>query len=100
MNSGVISAELTIEDILMILSRLELDGLIEKVTSGMEMQSRIIADDEDDNIYVYRAALPVPFGLSHIGKVPCGVCPVFSSCSDSGPITPSKCPYYLDWIKF
>lgn len=46
---------------------------------------------------LYRAnRLRIPFnGLS---AVPCGRCPVFDLCSDTGDITPANCIYLTEWL--
>lgn len=91
--------DLTIDDIAQVLERLTHDGLIEKVVSQSKLPSRIISDDEDDNIYVYKA-VPLTTGESLLGSIPCGTCSVFDLCGDFGPITPVKCEYYTEWLAF
>lgn len=97
--SKVTSAALTAEDISMLLDRLVFDGQIEKVVRTTSVSSRIVSDDEDENAYVYKAirsAIPE----SMMGSLPCGTCPVSHQCSDDGPVTPSKCEYYTQWLGF
>lgn len=97
--SKVTSADLGTEDVSMLLDRLIFDGLLERVVWAGPRESRIIDDDEDDEIYVYRtvnAALPD----SLMASVPCGQCPVFEACSDFGPIMPSTCSYFTEWLSF
>ncbi|KAF8519700.1 RNA polymerase Rpc34 subunit-domain-containing protein [Gautieria morchelliformis] len=46
---------------------------------------------------VYRAVRQerVSIGLS---QAPCGRCPVFEFCHESGPVNPRDCTYYGDWL--
>ncbi|PJF17191.1 hypothetical protein PSACC_02989 [Paramicrosporidium saccamoebae] len=97
--SKVTSAELTAEDISMLLNRLVFDGLVEKVVSMASVPSRIVSDDEDDNIYVYKA-VQSSISQSMIGSLPCGTCPIFDQCCDFGPVTPSTCQYYTEWLSY
>lgn len=97
--SKVTSAELETEDVRMLLDRLIYDGVVDRVIWAGTRPSRIVDDDEDDDVYVYRtvnAALPE----SLMAAVPCGHCPLFEACSDFGPITPSTCSYYTEWLSF
>lgn len=101
-DSRVTSAELGLEDVRMLLDCLMYDGVIERVVWAGPRESRIVDDDEDEEdleVYVYRtvnSALPE----SLMASVPCGQCPVFDACSDFGPVTPSSCQYYTEWLSF
>lgn len=99
-DSQVTSAELGSEDIAMLLDRLIFDGAVEKVVWTGPRVSRIVDDDEeDDEVYVYRAVTPaLPESL--LASVPCGHCPVFEACSDFGPVSPATCNYYQEWLSF
>jgi len=48
--------------------------------------------------YVYRAVRQerVTLGWS---EAPCGSCPVFDFCKEGGPVGPSGCEYYGEWLK-
>ena len=35
-----------------------------------------------------------------LSVVPCGVCPVFSDCSEGGAISPATCTYMDEWLQF
>lgn len=97
--SGVTSAELGTEDVAMLLERLVYDGLVRRVVWAGPRLSRVVDDDEDDDVHVYRvvgAALPE----SVMAGLPCGQCPVFDACADFGPITPASCAYFSDWLSF
>lgn len=73
--SGITSTELGFEDVRMLLNRLVFDGEIEKVVA---IQSRAISDDmdeEDDDLFVYRA-VKNELIESSLASIPCGSCPV------------------------
>lgn len=99
MDSRVTSAELTEDDVAMLLDRLIFDGLVEKVVNMATRPSRIVADDKDENVYVYKA-VKSGYSSSSMGSIPCGTCQVFQQCCDSGPITPAKCEYFVEWLGF
>lgn len=96
------------EHIEQIMTRLIYDGLIKRFTPRYPcprtgFKSRIVNDfddeDDQDTYYVYKA-VKNPFSVSGIASIPCGTCPVFSRCSDTGPITPAKCLYFSKWLSF
>ncbi|RDL42518.1 uncharacterized protein BP5553_02497 [Venustampulla echinocandica] len=35
---------------------------------------------------------------SALTEVPCGRCPVFDLCEEGGPVSPSNCEYFTDWL--
>jgi DNA-directed RNA polymerase III subunit RPC6 len=96
-DSRVTLAELTREDVSMLLDRLAFDGKVEKIISMKTLPSQIVSDDEDDNVYVYKTVNSVE-PESCMGTIPCGTCPVYQQCSDYGPVTPAKCTYYTQWL--
>ena len=99
--SRVTSVALTAEDIEMLLNRLLFDGLVTKVTSMAVVPSRIVDDDKDDSIYVYKATINNNEKTeSMLAGMPCGCCPVATQCHDSGPVTPQRCPYFTEWLSF
>lgn len=56
----------------------------------------------DDEIfggaYVYRAVRQERVALGW-SQAPCGSCPVFDFCKEGGPVGPSGCDYYGEWLK-
>lgn len=56
----------------------------------------------DDKIpgsaYVYRAVRQERVALGW-SEAPCGSCPVFDFCKEGGPVGPSGCEYYGEWLK-
>lgn len=99
------SADLAIEDVALLVGRLIYDGLVIKSLSATPRLGRIVADDEDEDAeedldaYVYRAIRNDPPLTSVLGTVPCGQCPVMTLCSNRGPVTPSSCQYYSQWLQ-
>ncbi|WOO83674.1 putative DNA-directed RNA polymerase III subunit rpc6 [Vanrija pseudolonga] len=53
--------------------------------------------DLDDQAVVYRATrrLTIPLGQM---QAPCGGCPQFNFCEEDGPVNPSGCSYFSDWL--
>ncbi len=37
-------------------------------------------------------------GIS-VSEAPCARCPTFDFCSEKGPVNPSGCGYYEDWLE-
>jgi DNA-directed RNA polymerase III subunit RPC6 len=56
----------------------------------------------DDKIfggaYVYRAVRQERVALGW-SQAPCGSCPVFDFCKEGGPVGPSGCEYYGEWLR-
>ncbi len=98
-DSRVTTSELEIEDVNNLLDRLVFDGCVVKLVWTGPRVSTIVNDDEDDEIYAYRA-LPRHIVGAVAGSVPCGQCPALNSCNCFGPITPSSCGYYSQWLTF
>jgi DNA-directed RNA polymerase III subunit RPC6 len=48
--------------------------------------------------YVYRAVRQERVALGW-SEAPCGRCPVFDFCKEGGPVGPSGCEYYGEWLK-
>ncbi len=48
--------------------------------------------------YVYRAVRQERVALGW-SEAPCGGCPVFDFCKEGGPVGPSGCEYYGEWLK-
>lgn len=84
------------DDLNVILYRLELDLIVEKIPLS-NAASRIVDDDDDESTYVYRS-LRASAIASSISEFPCGACPVQSRCSENGPISPQSCNYLKDWL--
>jgi DNA-directed RNA polymerase III subunit RPC6 len=48
--------------------------------------------------YLYRAVRQERVALGW-SEAPCGSCPVFDFCKEGGPVGPSGCEYYGEWLK-
>ncbi|XP_073996671.1 RNA polymerase III subunit F [Rhodnius prolixus] len=81
---GISKVALSEEDIRTILDTLLYDGKVER---------RVVPIGGG---YIYRAAERL---VDSAGLVclPCGVCPVMSSCNLKGEVSPLSCPYLKDW---
>lgn len=90
--NGITNVDLSVDDISSLLESLIYDGKIEKILGS-------IATDDGDLEFSYRAVHSEAIE-NYCAQIPCGVCPVVSSCSDHGPITPSSCDYFKNWFSF
>ena len=63
------------------------DGYIEKTTNGAykSIPSTHLRSEDD-------------LGSSSLTESPCGRCPVFDFCDESGPVNARTCPYFQDWL--
>lgn len=85
-NLKISKIELNEEDIECILDTVVYDGKAEKI-----IKAEGIFFKAKDSL------LPIEFGLT---QVPCGICPVINSCSDSvGNVTPKTCVYMKEWLE-
>lgn len=60
------------------------DGRLEKLNGGR----------------AYRAARSVAIETNGLTEAPCGRCPVFDFCEDTGPVNARTCEYFQDWLEF
>jgi len=80
---------LTAEDIEHLLKIMCYDNLIEKVFSGPNnvgyktVKKSLMHEDDTHNV---------------LTEAPCGRCPVFDLCEEGGPVGPSNCEYFSDWL--
>jgi DNA-directed RNA polymerase III subunit RPC6 len=61
-----------------------LEGRLEKL-SGTNYRLAMKAQDVDE-------------GMNGFVDAPCGTCPVFDLCGDSGEITARTCVYFTEWL--
>ncbi|KAI8822602.1 RNA polymerase Rpc34 [Fimicolochytrium jonesii] len=121
--SGLTTVPLSVADVQALLDRLYYDGKVtrlqktgyatsEEEESAGEEEEVMDLDDDDD----FRGGKETVRDLQHhawmykaIGgaaieernawtDMPCGRCPVFDFCTESGPVNPSKCVYFKDWL--
>lgn len=71
-------------------------GDIESILETLIYDDKIdIKLDGEVKTYIYRPHFGSVLGID---SMPCGVCPVAKDCSDDGPINPSSCVYYTNWL--
>jgi DNA-directed RNA polymerase III subunit RPC6 len=88
LKSGLTDVVLTAHDIQQLLDIMVYDGMIMRVILG-------------DNIgyKAERNSLLDPDDLgSVLNEAPCGRCPVFDLCEEGGPVGPSNCEYFNEWL--
>jgi DNA-directed RNA polymerase III subunit RPC6 len=81
---------LSSQEIQQLLDLLVYDGKIERLVAGPEafayksVRKTFLEEDEQMN--------------SVLTEAPCGRCPVFDLCEEGGPVGPSNCEYFSDWL--
>ncbi|TVY82874.1 putative DNA-directed RNA polymerase III subunit rpc6 [Lachnellula suecica] len=87
---GVSKTTLTSVEIQQLLDVLCYDDIIEKVQGGPQgisyraLRKSLLDSDEAGSV---------------LTEMPCGRCPVFDLCEEGGPVGPSNCVYYNDWLE-
>ncbi|KAI8323842.1 RNA polymerase Rpc34 [Martensiomyces pterosporus] len=98
----ITNVELSVENIEELLTMLVYDGKIERIAPAFDVDmggsSRNGAGKPSVD-WMYRA-LRITNKDSPFTDIPCGRCPVFDHCSETGVITPAKCEYYKKWLSF
>lgn len=88
-SSGISDTILTAVDVQQLLDILDFDGRIERIMSG-------------DGEWAYRtlreSLREEDIGQQTLTEAPCGRCPVFDLCEEGGPVGPSNCEYFTDWL--
>jgi DNA-directed RNA polymerase III subunit RPC6 len=80
---------LTANDIQTLLDIMCFDDRIEKVIAGAEgvsykaLRKSLLDEDQRSSV---------------LTEAPCGRCPVFDLCEEGGPVGPSNCEYFADWL--
>lgn len=92
--SGISKVELKLSNVQNILDNLIYDGKIEAIEDP-----RGFSFIGGKNTIYYK---PTKLEIIENGftQTPCGICPVFNQCSDEGEITPIKCIYFKNWLKW
>jgi DNA-directed RNA polymerase III subunit RPC6 len=100
-------------DIQQLVDVLTYDGLIELVRVGRRRGYRVTRAMKQDTVPFHKrqkereagvgldqplvpGAEPLSNGLT---EAPCGRCPVFELCEEGGPVSPSNCVYFLQWLE-
>jgi DNA-directed RNA polymerase III subunit RPC6 len=87
-NSKAFEQILTANDIQTLLDIMCYDDKIEKVLAGTGITYKALRKsllDEDERSSV-------------LTEAPCGRCPVFDLCEEGGPVGPSTCEYFTEWL--
>ena len=99
-------------DIQQLVDVLSYDGLIERVRVGRRRGYRVARAVKQDTVPFHKRQkereagvgldLPLVPGAEPLGsgltEAPCGRCPVFELCEEGGPVSPSNCVYFLQWL--
>ncbi|KAF7721113.1 34-kDa subunit of RNA polymerase III (C) [Apophysomyces ossiformis] len=101
--SRISSIDLSVKDITSLLDVLVYDGVIEKklpFMAGMEDFSDDENDDDPSAPWAYKAVRKGAdrAAAEAMTEVPCGRCPVFSFCTEDGPVSPFNCEYFKTWL--
>jgi DNA-directed RNA polymerase III subunit RPC6 len=87
------------------------DGLVEPVTvagrkgyrltriprQSLERWSAGRPDPNNPSAPVKERGMPEPY-VTALAEAPCGRCPVFELCEEGGPVAPSNCVYFQQWL--
>lgn len=89
-NSRYTTQTLSASEIEQLLDIMCYDGRIERIVSGPEGVAyralRMSLEAEEDAIQ------------NVLTEAPCGQCPVFDLCEEGGPVGPSNCEYFNNWL--
>ncbi|KAK0667313.1 putative DNA-directed RNA polymerase III subunit [Cercophora samala] len=110
-NQRVSTAMLGVADIQALVDVLVFDGLVEPIKVNNRKGYRVVRPTMQDTMsYAKRqqereshpelgdADLgPTPLS-SAVTEAPCGKCPVFELCQEGGPVAPSTCVYFQEWL--
>jgi len=103
---------LSLSDTLAILERLIYDGRIVRIPKhsigpivdyeleeedNNEIKRFLQTPNDTGRHWAYKAVKRNP-AMNALQNIPCGKCPVFHDCGDTGPITPLTCQYFQDWL--
>ncbi|KAJ1966041.1 34-kDa subunit of RNA polymerase III (C) [Dipsacomyces acuminosporus] len=100
----ITNVDLSVENIEELLTMLVYDGKIERIAPAFNMDMGGGSSSKNGSRrsgvdWMYRA-LRITNKDSPFTDIPCGRCPVFDRCSETGAITPAKCEYYKKWLSF
>ncbi|KAK4174546.1 putative DNA-directed RNA polymerase III subunit [Triangularia setosa] len=107
----VSSAMLGVADIQALVDVLVFDGLIEPIKVNNRKGYRVVRPTKQDTMsYAKRqqereahpelgeTVLGPTSVSSAVTEAPCGRCPVFELCQEGGPVAPSTCVYFQEWL--
>jgi DNA-directed RNA polymerase III subunit RPC6 len=114
-HSGLtMNTTLTEADIQQLVDVLVFDGLIEPIKVGrrrgykvmriakqdpkpmikQKQREHALGEDEEP----MEQKLEAKRGMNGLMEAPCGRCPVFELCEEGGPVSPSNCVYFQQWL--
>ncbi|KAI8920789.1 hypothetical protein PhCBS80983_g00444 [Powellomyces hirtus] len=116
--SGLTTVPLSVADVQALLDRLYYDGKVTRIQKSghheFDDSDRMDTDDDfldedgggrevvrdmDTDIWMYKAVRGSALEERNAWTdMPCGRCPVFDFCSETGPVNPSNCRYFKDWL--
>jgi DNA-directed RNA polymerase III subunit RPC6 len=88
-NGGAFAQTLGESDIKQLLDIMCFDGKIQAVIGGPDgvmyqaLRKSLVDEDEQTSV---------------LTEAPCGRCPVFDLCEEGGPVRPSNCEYFNEWL--
>lgn len=98
-------------DIQQLVDVLHYDGLIEPVKVNGRRGYRVTRATKQDTVSFAKRQQEREAGLGLNGprmgveppgngltEAPCGRCPVFDLCEEGGPVSPSNCVYFMQWL--
>ncbi|KAL2137272.1 hypothetical protein VTI74DRAFT_5003 [Chaetomium olivicolor] len=100
-------------DIQQLVDVLTYDGLIEPVRVGRRRGYRVTRAMRQDTVPFHKRQKEREAGIgldqplvvgaeplsNALTEAPCGRCPVFELCEEGGPVSPSNCVYFLQWLE-
>jgi DNA-directed RNA polymerase III subunit RPC6 len=90
-SSPITSTTLTADDIAALLDVLIYDRRVESILSGPDgvaykaVRKPVVGEDAAER-------------ANGLTEAPCGRCPVFELCEEGGPVGPSTCVYFQEWL--
>jgi len=92
---------LTRSEIQQLLDVMTFDNKIEKVfgevDTGYKAKRQTLITELDENVGMMPPGDGGGGGV--LAEVPCGRCPVFELCEEGGPVGPSTCVYFGEWLE-
>ncbi|KAL3422169.1 DNA-directed RNA polymerase III subunit rpc6 [Phlyctema vagabunda] len=96
-NSPITSVTLPATDIQQLLEILMFDNRIEQVVAGPEgVAYKAVRKSFRETELEMQGE--VGGGSNGLTEAPCGRCPVFDLCEEGGPVGPSNCEYFKEWL--
>ncbi|RDW87565.1 DNA-directed RNA polymerase III subunit Rpc34-like protein [Coleophoma crateriformis] len=97
-NSPVTSVTLPANEIQQLLDILMFDNRIEQVIAGPEGVAYKAVRKSLKEMEMEMRGEAGAGGSNGLTEAPCGRCPVFDLCEEGGPVGPSNCEYFEEWL--